>query len=351
MIMKSEHKALPVQNDTYRRLSRKRILSLLVFGAAMLLFAFWDIITGSSSLTAGGTLKILLEGPTRASKYHFIVWDVRMPMTLTCVAVGASLALAGEQMQTILQNPLASPYTLGISSAAGFGACFSVITGFPYIPITWLNTSVSALIFALGASTLIFTVCKKMRSDTKGMVLLGIVITFFFSALQTLMQYLASQEQLSEMMHWMFGSMSKASWAGAAVCSATFVVLFFLSMKLSWKLTALSAGEERAKSLGIDTDVLRRKVFLYSSILTAVSVSYVGSIGFIGLVAPHLARSYVGEDQRFLAPLSSVFGIIILLAASVISKILKPGEIIPVGIITNLVGVAFLFYLMIRGKV
>lgn len=339
------------QNGTYKNLSRKRIFFVAAFLILMLLFAFWDIITGSSSLTAGGTLKIILEGPTGESKYHFIVWDVRMPVTMTCVSVGAALALAGEQMQTILQNPLASPYTLGISSAAGFGACFSVVTGFPFIPVVWLNNSISALIFALGASGVIFILCKKKRSDTKGMVLFGIVITFFFSALQTLMQYLASQEQLSEMMHWMFGSLAKASWSGVIVCTGTFFAIFFLSMKLSWKLTALSAGEERAKSLGVNTDRLRRRIFLYSSVLTAVSVSYVGSIGFIGLVAPHLARSYVGEDQRFLAPLSAVFGIIILLAASVISKLLKPGEIIPVGIITNLVGVTFLCYLIIRGRV
>lgn len=338
------------QKNTYKKLSRRRLIASFVFLIVLVVFAFWDIVTGSSSLTAGGTLKILLEGPTGESKYHFIVWAVRMPMTLTCICVGASLALAGEQMQTILQNPLASPYTLGISSAAGFGASFGVVTGFPFIPIAWLNNSVAALLFALAASMVIFTACRR-QTDTKGMILFGIVITFFFSALQSLMQYLASQEQLAEIMHWMFGSLSKASWTGVIVCLINFLIFFFLSTRLNWQLTALSAGEERARSLGIQTDKLRRKIFLYSSCLTAVAVSYVGAIGFIGLVAPHFARSYVGEDQRFLAPLSAVFGVIILVAASIISKMLKPGEILPVGIITNLVGVTFLFYLIIRRKV
>lgn len=339
------------QTDTYQRLSRKRKIAMLTCVAALFIFAFWDIITGSSSLTPIGTLKIILDGPTGDSKYHFIVWFVRMPMTLTCISVGASLGMAGEQMQTILQNPLASPYTLGISSAAGFGASFGVITGFPFVPVAWLNKSLSALIFALGASIVIFTVSKRRNADTKGMVLLGIVITFFFSALQSLMQYMASQEQLSEIMHWMFGSLTKASWTGVQVCFVTFVLIFLLSGRLSWQLTALSAGEDRAKSLGIQTERLKQKTFLYASVLTAVSVSYVGSIGFIGLVAPYFARSYVGEDQRFLAPLSAIFGVLILLAASIISKILKPGEILPVGIITNLVGVTFLLYLIIRKKI
>ena len=339
------------QENSYIRLSRKRKIFLLFFLLVLVIMAFWDIVTGSSALTAIGTLRILFDGPTGETKYHYIVWAVRMPMTLTCICVGASLAMAGEQMQTLLQNPLASPYTLGISSAAGFGACLGIITGFPFIPIAWLNNSVCALIFALMASGVIFSVSRRRNADPKGMVLLGIVINFLFSALTSLMQYLATEEQLSEIMHWMFGSLGKSSWNGVIVCSITFMVIFLLSSRLSWKLTALSAGEERARSLGIDTSHLRRLTFLYSSIFTAVAVSYVGSIGFIGLVAPHLARSYVGEDQRYLAPLSAMFGIIVLLAASVVSKILKPGELLPVGIITNLVGVSFLIYLILKKRV
>ncbi len=340
------------RESVYHTLNKRRIFALGLFLIALFLFAFWDIITGSSSLSAWGTLKIILEGPTGETKYHFIVWSVRMPMTLTCVCVGASLGLSGDHMQTILQNPLASPYTLGISAAAGFGASLGVVTGFPYIPIGWLNNAVSALLFALGASMLIYVVCSKWRGGgTKGMILLGIVVNFLFSALQTLMQYMANQEQLAEMMHWMFGSLTKASWNGVVVCGINFVIFFVLSMRLSWQLTSLTAGEERARSLGINTDKLRSRVFLYSAFLTAVAVSYVGSIGFIGLVAPHLARSYVGEDQRYLEPLSAMFGVIILLAASLLSKMLKPGEILPVGIITNLVGVVFLLYLILRRKV
>lgn len=340
-----------LEENVYRKLSRSRTAVLFLFLAVLLGSAFWDLMVGSSSLTVGGTLKILLGLSREQDKYYFIVWGVRMPMTLTCICVGASLALAGEQMQTILQNPLASPYTLGISAAASFGASLSVITGFPFIPVSWLNSSLSSLIFALAASAFIFSLVKYRQLDTKAMILFGIIINFFFTALQTLMQYLATQEQLSEIMHWTYGSFAKASWEGVKVCTVNFLVFFILSMALSWKLTALSAGEERARSLGIDTDRLRRRTFLYSSVLTAVAVSYVGSIGFIGIVAPHLARSYVGEDQRFLAPLSAVFGVIVLLLASVLSKFLRPGEVIPVGIITNMVGVAFLAYLMLRGKI
>lgn len=339
-----------MMNSYYRRLNRKRFAIIVLASIVMLLLLLADLFTGSSNLSVSGAMKILLDGPSKESKYHFIIWSIRMPMTMTCLGVGASLALAGEHMQTILQNPLASPYTLGISSAAGFGAALSVVTGFPFLPVAWINTSLSALIFALGTSAMIFTICRN-NTDSKTMILIGIVVTFLFSALQSLMQYLASQDQLSEIMHWMFGSLSKATEEGSFVCIACFLIIFLLSMRLTWQLTCLSTGEERSRSLGINTGKLRKEIYLYSSLLTAVAVSYVGAIGFIGLVAPHLARSYVGDDQRFLLCLSSIMGAIILLAASVIAKILKPGEIIPVGIITNIVGVAFLLYLLLRKKV
>lgn len=337
--------------DSYRKLIKKRFLALGITLALILIFMVWDIMTGSSSLSIGGTLRILIEGPSASSKYHSIVWQIRMPLTIACIVVGASLALAGEQMQTILHNPLASPYTLGISSAASFGASLSIVTGFPFTPLHWINVSVAALVFSLGACCMIYFVCKKLNTDTKGMILLGMVVTFLFNALQSLMQYIADRDQLSEIMHWMFGSLSKSSWSGNLFCGIVFLLFFLLTMKTSWKLTAFSAGEERASSLGIDISKLRLSVFFYSSCLTAAAVSYVGSIGFIGLVAPHIARSYVSDDQRFLIPLTALFGALLLLSANILSKILRPGELMPVGIITNIIGVLFLFYLIIRRRV
>jgi iron complex transport system permease protein len=338
-----------IQN--YQRLSRKRIVFLWGIGAFLLLAGITDMLIGSSSLTLIDTLRVLFEGPSARGKYNAIVWGIRLPMTLTCFCVGASLGLAGEQMQTILNNPLASPYTLGVSAAAGFGAALSVIYGFPFLPAKWLNVPLSALIFALIASVVIaYSSSRRSGGDTKTMILFGIVITFFFSALQSLMQYMATQSQAAEILHWLFGSLSKATWSGVAVCSVIFVVVLGLSIRFSWSLTALSAGEDRAKSLGINTALLRVQVFIMSALLTATAVSYVGSIGFVGLVAPHFARIYVGEDQRYLAPASAIFGMAMLLVSSIISKRIKSGVIIPVGIITNLVGVCFLAYQVMRRK-
>lgn len=336
----------------YQKLTRKRIAALWALGGILIALGALDILVGSSSLEPLEAIQIILGGPNVKGKYNAIVWGIRLPMTLTCFCVGASLGLAGEQMQTILNNPLASPYTLGVSSAAGFGAALAVVSGFPFLPLAWLNVPLSALIFAIGAGCVIAFAsgCRRAASDTKSMILLGIVITFFFSALQSLMQYVATEAQTAEILHWLFGSLSKATWVGVAVCSSVFVLVFLLSARFSWKLTALSAGEDRARSLGINTSRIRVQVFILTALLTATAVSYVGSIGFVGLVAPHFARAYVGEDQRYLAPVSAIFGVSMLLASSILSKLVLPGVIIPVGIVTNLVGVCFLAYLIIRRK-
>lgn len=337
--------------EAYKTIVRKRGLILTSILGFLIAAFLIDLMVGASSLTIKETIEILLGGPSVSGRYTAIVWGIRLPSTLTCLCVGASLGLAGCQMQTILDNPLASPYTLGISTAAGFGAAFSIVFGFPYLPIQWLNIPASALIFALFATAVIALISSRTKqNDVKTMILFGVALNFFFQALQTLLQYLADQKQSMEILHWLFGSLSKASWTGVWICSATFIIIFIISIRYSWPLTAFSLGEERARSLGIETGRLRVRIYILTALLTGVAVSYVGSIGFIGLVAPHLARMYVGEDQRYLIPLSSVFGVCILIVASIISKIIKPGVIIPVGIVTNLVGVCFLTYLMLRRR-
>ncbi|WP_205418574.1 FecCD family ABC transporter permease [Paraliobacillus sediminis] len=338
--------------NEYQKVMRGRIRILVILVVIFIMLFLLDIMVGSSSLTIVDTIKIIARGPMDNDRYNAIVWGIRLPMALTCVCVGASLGLAGEQMQTVLHNPLASPYTLGVSSAAGFGAAFSIVTGFPNLSPSWVNIPVSAMIFALLASAVIAFASKRMGSqDTKSMILFGIIINFFFSALQTFMQYISNQSETKEILHWLFGSLAKSSWVGVLICMSIFLVIFMISMRYNWQLTALSIGEERAQSLGINTNSLRIMIFILTALLTAAAVSYVGSIGFIGLVAPHFARAYVGEDQRYLAPMSAFFGVIILLAASLLSKVIVPGVMIPVGIITNLVGVLFLAYIMLRRKI
>lgn len=332
----------------YKKINRKRniitvIVLILIFIALLL-----DLFIGSSGLKFKDIMVALIKGPGVKSIESSIIWNIRLPMTLICLTVGASLGLAGTQMQTILANPLASPYTLGVSSAAGFGAAIAFITGFPFKNFSWINAPFMAFVMTLAGTITIYFLGKVKGMRAQNMVLFGIVTHFFFQALLSLVQFCSTPEVAGQIVYWMFGSLLKATWIGVFTSGGIFILCSIFLSKYAWRLTALSAGEERAKSLGIDTDKVRLHVFLISSLLTAGAVAFVGTIGFIGLVAPHFARHFAGEDQRYLAPMASLFGVLIIVFASIISKLVIPGIIIPIGIVTSLVGVPFLIFLIVK---
>ena len=173
-------------------------------------------------------------------------------------------------------------------------------------------------------------------------------MNFFFTALQQYLQYTASAEVAQIISNWSFGNLSRASWVSVWVSAVILTVSFLLLASVSWKLTALTAGEERARSLGINVERLRVQTFLLCAFLIAGAVGFIGTVAFVGLVAPHCARLLVGEDQRFLSPVTAVFGSLIMLIASTAAKLMSHGSMLPVGIITSIVGVPFLFLLLMK---
>ena len=246
-------------------------------------------------------------------------------------------------MQTILNNPLADPFTLGISSAAGFGASLFLLLGFSLSYVAF-----GSIIFSLVSMILVFYVSKKKAMNTEDMILAGIAIKFFFDSLTSLLQYLATDEVLSSIVFWLFGNVTKTSLKQVGIILFVLVVSLVFSLKDSWKLTAMRFGEDRAMAMGVDIKKLKVRTFILVSILAAVSVSYVGIIGFLGILAPHFARRLVGEDQRYYLILSAVVGAVLLVISSMISKIVKPGVVIPIGIISSIIGLP-LIYVMLFG--
>ena len=337
--------------EIYRNINRKRRLTASITFAAIIIALLFDLFIGSSGMTLQDIIIALINGPGAKTIESSIIWNIRLPMTLVCLTVGASLGLAGTQMQTILANPLASPYTFGVSSAAGFGAAIAFISGFPFKNMSWVNAPFMAFMMTLAGTMAIYFLGKRKGMRAQSMVLFGIVTHFFFQALLSLVQFRSTPEVAGQIVYWMFGSLLKATWTGVFVSGGIFFLCALLLSRYAWKLTALSAGEERAKSLGINTDRVRLHVFLISSLLTAGAVAFVGTIGFIGLVAPHFARYFAGEDQRYLAPMASLFGVLLIAFASILAKLIIPGIIIPIGIVTSLVGVPFLVFLIIKKNV
>ncbi|ASL83777.1 iron ABC transporter permease [Serratia marcescens] len=335
----------------YQHILRHRLMMMGVLALAILGSLLLDFTMGPSGLSLSSLWHTLLDPAAADAGTRVIVWDIRLPYALMAVVVGFALGLAGAEMQTILNNPLASPFTLGVSSAAAFGAALAIVLGIgiPGIPDQWF-ISANAFIFALFAALMLDGITRWTRVATSGVVLFGIALVFTFNALVSMMQFIASEDTLQGLVFWTMGSLARASWDKLGILFGVFAVLLPLSMMSSWKLTALRLGEDRAVSFGIDVRRLRLTTLLRISMLSALAVAFVGPIGFIGLVAPHIARMIFGEDHRFYLPASALIGALVLSMASVASKNLVPGVIIPVGIVTSLVGVPFFLSIILRHR-
>ncbi|MBN2984207.1 iron chelate uptake ABC transporter family permease subunit [Cohnella algarum] len=338
------------KSNGYAGLNRRRMMAVLISAFAFALALGFDLAAGSSNMAFADLLKALAAGPNGEGVAKVVVWDIRLPMTLTCVFVGASLGVAGLQLQTITNNPLASPYTFGITASASFGAAISITTGFAIAGQLWLGTSLLAFLFALLVSVCIYYMGKFRGMSTMTLILTGIMMNFFFTALQQFLQYRASPEIAQIISGWTFGNLARSTWTSVAVSAAFLLVCSIALMRRSWRLTALSAGEEKAESLGVNVERLRFSVFVISAVLISGAVSFIGTVAFVGLVAPHCARLLSGDDQRFLLPLSMLFGGMLMLLSSIVSKLLSAGSMLPVGIITSIVGVPFLFILILRKR-
>ncbi|MDO1581676.1 FecCD family ABC transporter permease [Rhizobium oryzicola] len=331
---------------------RIAVIAALFLGAASISVA--DIMVGSGTMTLKQVLAALFDPAHADPGAVFIVWNLRMPMTLMAVITGISLSLAGLLMQTILDNPLAEPFTLGVSSAAGFGAALMIGSGiglaafFPLLPAE-LMTAANAFIFALLAVALVLGLSQG-AGNVQVITLLGIALHFVFSALLSLVQYTASVDQLQSIVFWLMGSLQRATWLkvtiSAGVCVAVLPVVLFHA----WQLTALRSFGEQATVLGIRVQRLRAIMLVLSALLAGAVTAVVGIVGFIGLVAPHVARMLTGEDHRFTIAATMAVGAVFATAASLLTKIILPGAVLPLGMVTSLAGLPFFIFLVLRKR-
>jgi len=337
--------------DAYRVLALRRKLILAGFAAVLLACLIVDLMLGPARYSVSEVVNALLSPSTAPAAVRVVIWDIRLPVALMAVVTGAALAIAGAQMQTVLNNPLASPFTLGISAAASFGAALALVFGVSIVPLAIdYVVPLNAFIMAMGASLLIHLLSQRRGVTTETVVLLGIALVFTFNALLALLQFFASEQALGAVVFWMMGSLTKANWHKLAITSAVLLICVPLFARRAWALTTLRLGDEKAASFGIDVRYLRLETMLLVALLAAVPVAFVGTIGFIGLVGPHIARMVIGEDQRFFMPASALAGAAVLSASSVVSKSLIPGLIFPISIVTALVGVPFFFSLILTSR-
>jgi iron complex transport system permease protein len=331
----------------YQRIIRRRVLFLTALVVICILSFAIDLGTGPSSLGFTDVIRGMFRADTLSVSQAAILWEVRLPQALLALLVGLALATAGAEMQTILANPLASPFTLGVSSAASFGAALAIVLGIgiPGVSQNWI-ISANAFVFSFIAVIVLQSVVRLRGSGTDILVLCGIALFFTFNALVALTQFLASQQALQQLVFWIMGSLSRASWEKVRLLALVVVIALPFAQRAAWPMMALRLGEDRARSLGINIVRLRFMSLLRISVLTATAMAFVGTIGFVGLAGPHIARLLIGEDHRFFLPASALTGAIIMSLASVASKSIIPGVLIPIGIVTALIGLPVFFSLI-----
>jgi|TARA_R110002072_G_C7972076_1_gene534892 iron complex transport system permease protein len=334
----------------YRRFVLRRVLCVTALAVAAVIALLVDVASGPAMLGLQDVVKGLWNPEALDAGTRVIIQDIRVPYALMAVVVGSCLGLAGAEMQTALNNPLASPYTLGVGAAATLGAALVIVFNLSLFGLaTDILLPLSAFVFAAAASILILVLSRTLGASVHSVVLFGIALLFGINAVVGLIQFVADAESVQQIVFWTMGSLARATMDKVAIVALVLAICLPFSLRNAWAMTLLRSGEEQARSLGVAVERMRLLVLLRVSLLTAAAMAFVGEIGFIGLVAPHIARLMLGEDHRFLLPGSALAGALLLSLSSIASKLLVPGVVLPVGIVTALVGIP-LFITLIVGR-
>ena len=332
---------------------------LVIFACVLIVFALViaSIMSGSAGLSVSDVLAALFW---QGDQYNIIVvWNLRMPRILTALVGGVALALAGCAFQSVLRNPLASASTLGISQGASFGASIAIIVlgagsgavayegvamaGNPYA------TVICAFLGAIASTVLILALSRFRDMTPESIVLAGVALSALFSGATALVQYFAEDTQVASVVFWTFGDLGRTSYRELAVMAVVTVAsaVFFVANR--WNFNAMESGEGTAHGLGVNVSRVRLCAMLVGALAASSVIAFCGTINFIGLVAPHIMRRFLGSDYRFLLPASAISGAGILLLSDLIARTVAAPVVLPISAITSFVGAPVFLYLLMKG--
>lgn len=357
--MRNKKKLIQQTNgiEAYHKHTKRKWMILTTLILSVFILAILSVNAGAAQLNPIEVLKSIFGYGTQLSS--IVIWRIRMPRVVTAIIAGVGLSVAGCVMQNNLRNPLASPSTLGISNAAAFGANVAIILfGAGSIQSSSADTviinnpyivTISAFVCAMGATFLIVGLARLRGFTPESIVLAGVALSSLFTAGTTIMQYFAQDVQIAAAVFWTFGDLGRTSWTEVLILSVVVLGAIAYFVFRRWDYNALDNGEECAKSLGVNTQRIRMGGMLVSSMITAVAVSFLGIIGFIGLIGPQIMRRIIGPDHRFLIPASCLAGAALLLLSDTLGRVIISPVILPVGAITSLLGAPLFLYLLMRG--
>ena len=349
--------------ETIQKIQNKRrrnALIILAMAVAVAVLGLFCLFVGSSNMTFADCLAALNKTGTPAQVR--IIWNIRVPRVLAAAIAGAGLAISGLIMQTSLNNSMASPSTLGVSNAAVFGANLSIIAFAGGYLSTGNNlsnftvganpyaTSLMAFAFATMSILLILGLCTIRSFSPNVVVLAGLALSSVWTAATTILQYYATDVGLSAAVVWSFGDLGRATYRTDAIMAVVVITGIIYFQVMSWQYNALLSGEATARTMGIHVDLLRFLSMLLASLITAVCVSFLGVIGFVGIICPHVTKKLLGQDHRVTIPVTALSGSLLLLFADTLSRSMGSGSALPVGAITSLLGAPFFLAIIFSRK-
>ncbi|MCF8033219.1 MAG: iron ABC transporter permease [Desulfarculaceae bacterium] len=342
---------------------KRRYLLLIALGVATILLGLQAVAVGSYDLSPYKVLLILLGRGEGASEV--VVWSIRLPRITAALVTGWGLGLSGLLTQSLLRNPLASPFTLGMSHGAMFGAAFAIVfLGAGSVTTSGLYTSDSGIFMfsrlyavtlmafagAMAATAVILLLARLRRMSAASVILAGVAMSSLFLSGTILVQYFATETEIATVVFWSFGDVARSTWREIGLLAVATLLVSGYFLRRRWDLNALLAGEETAQGLGVNVTTLRLVGMLLASLLVALATSFHGIIAFLGLLAPHISRRLVGGDHRLLVPCSGLVGSLLLLAADTMGRLLVGSGSLPVGVLTSFMGAPLFLYLLLKGN-
>jgi len=343
----------------YLKGKNRKILAILSIFLVLLIIIVISVSLGAGSPRFNEAIQVILSklfpflgfdpGPQITQT---IIFEIRLPRVVLAVIAGAGLAASGVAMQGVLKNPLVSPYILGISSGAGFGAALAIALGIGVVTqYGGYIVVANAFVFSILAMLMVYGIARLRGVTPESVILAGVAVGYLFSAMLSLIQFIAPEHAaVRAVVFWLLGGLSTATWESILIVLPIVLVAMALIMRHSWDMNVMSLGEEVAMSIGVNSKQVIVMCMALATLVTASIVSFTGVIGFICLVSPHISRMMIGSDHRFLLPCSIVLGACLLLCADTLARlVLMPSEV-PVGIVTALIGVPFFLYLLLSRR-
>ena len=340
----------------YFKVSQAKRLLLLFLALAVFATVIWSLNIGPSKVNLKTVWDVICDlfehNEALTNGDRVIVLRVRLPRICASILAGILLAGSGLLMQGVFQNPLVSPYTMGVSNGASFGASIAIVfaANLKFLNLGDYLTPAFAFGFAAITMFLVQGIGRLTNNTTSTLLLAGVAVGHLFTGLVSLIKYMADEEKLPDLVFWQMGSVSNVTWPQLAIMAAAVVIGIVVMTRYAWDLNVMATGEESAISLGVNYKKIRTIAFLLSTLMTGVAVSFTGIIGFVGMVAPHVARIIVGNDYRYTIPTASVVGALLLMVADSISRILVTRMSLPIGVITSLIGVPFFLWLIVKKR-